>query len=474
MTATVSSGLVAKQVLQRGKGDVATVKVAGTCSGDVAKVGVTITGTARGRGFGKPAGGGVVRNGRWTAKLSLPTGGPYDIQFRLGRETVRVSDVLVGDLWVMAGQSNMEGVGDLPAAGGRVESPHPLVHNFGMDEQWDVAVEPLHWLCESIDACHNAKAEEMARLIAAGLPAAAQRPWRAGRMKGAGCGLPFAKEMVKLTGVPVGLIACAHGGTSMLQWDPAQKGKGGASMYGSMLRRVRDCGGRASGLLWYQGESDALDTDTTAFVRQNKDLVAAARRDFGGPLMPWLFVQIGNYYNGECDFGGWSAIRQLQLDVEKAIPRSALVTAADLPLDDCIHVGTDGLRRLGRRLATVARRVVLGDRGVSLGPRPVRAVLEGANRDRIRVYFSGVNGELRAEGSPSGFDVLGPDGTVRKDLYRVRLQGASALLQLVRRVVPGTQVQYGRGKVPYCNITDGLDLGVPAFAPLTVEWPKKN
>ena len=52
-----------------------------------------------------------------------------------------------------------------------------------------------------------------------------------------------------VTGVLAGLLACAPGGESMDQWDPALKGSGGESLYGSMLRRVRAAGGKVTGVL---------------------------------------------------------------------------------------------------------------------------------------------------------------------------------------------------------------------------------
>ena len=75
--------------------------------------------------------------------VELPAGGPYEVG--------GAKNVLVGDLWVLAGQSNMEGVGDLVD----VEPPHPLVHSFQSREQWAPAEEPLHWLDESPRPIHH-------------------------------------------------------------------------------------------------------------------------------------------------------------------------------------------------------------------------------------------------------------------------------------------------------------------------------
>ena len=62
-----------------------------------------------------------------------------------------VGPVFVGDLWVLAGQSNMEGVGDLID----VTPPNPRVMLLGMDGKWAQAEEPLHWLVDSPDPVHS-------------------------------------------------------------------------------------------------------------------------------------------------------------------------------------------------------------------------------------------------------------------------------------------------------------------------------
>ena len=142
------------------------------------------------------------------------------MEVRAGGSTTVVGDVLVGDLWVLAGQSNMEGVGDLVD----VQKPDPLVHSFDQLDAWGVAREPLHNLPGAVDRVHwrKNKQGEPERYTGEALA-----KFNETRKKGAGLGLPFAVEMVRRTGVPVGLVPCAHGGTSMDQWSPELKDKGG-------------------------------------------------------------------------------------------------------------------------------------------------------------------------------------------------------------------------------------------------------
>ena len=117
-----------------------------------------------------------------------------------------------------------------------------------MDGTWARAEEPLHWLVDSPDPVHSGDPKDRAKRSA---------EQHKTRTKGAGLGLPFAVAMVEQTRVPIGLVCTAHGGTSMEQWNPAKKGEGGNSLYGSFLRQVKLAGGKVKGVLWYQGESDA-------------------------------------------------------------------------------------------------------------------------------------------------------------------------------------------------------------------------
>ena len=264
-------------------------------------------------------------------------GGPYEIG--------GAKNILVGDLWVLAGQSNMEGCGDLVD----VEGPSPFVHSYQSREHWAVAEEPLHWLGESPHLVHH-------KLWGRDAVPDEPDPRDIGRTKGTGLGLTFAKARYARTGVPVGLIPSAHGGTSMQQWSPELKTEGGASLYGATLKRFQAVGGKVAGILWYQGESDANPSDARLYKDRMTALVNAFRSDFGQSNLPFYYVQIGRFVtepNDEMN-AGWNGIREAQRTWAGTLPFTDVVTAVDLDLDDGIHIGTPGLKRLGRRLARVA------------------------------------------------------------------------------------------------------------------------
>lgn len=404
---------------------------------------------------------GTARHGAWQAAIEgVPVGGEYCIELRLSDESgtpvaeAAVDHVLVGDVWVLAGQSNMQGVGDMID----VEAPSPLVHVYEFRERWAVAEEPLHRLLESPHPVHwwGMETAHEAALRGEGEPPT----------KGAGLGLPFAKAYARRTGVPVGLVPAAHGGTSMQQWDPALKDQGGESLYGSMLLRFRAAGGRVAGLLWYQGESDANHDAGEHYQQRMEALVAAIRADFGRPDLPFLFVQIARVV-GWGDAPTWNQVQEAQRQAEETIPRSALATAVDLELDDAIHIGTDGLKRLGHRLDTLAGHLLDEQSATQRGPRPaeVTAVPGG-----LRVRFESVNGSLLPRNHIAGFSLTGPDGAPGLPVIdaSVERRDPFALFLLTGESVPeGSALWYGRGTDPYCNLIDEWDMAAPVFGP----WP---
>ena len=369
----------------------------------------------------------------------LEVGGPYTIE--------DAHDVLVGDLWMLAGQSNMEGVGLLS----EVEAPSAFVHSLQSQERWAIAEEPLHWLSESPRRVHRQIFGEIPLTFPADRPA--------DRKQGAGLGLPFAKARYLSTGVPIGLIPSAHGGTSMQQWDPALRDEGDDALYGAMLARFHAVGGRVAGVLWYQGESDTFPAElNTAYAGRMQTLVQAIRRDFAQPTLPFYFVQLGRLVVP--DPGGhttWTVLRETQRQLAHSWQHTGMTSAIDLGLDDLIHIDTAGLKRLGKRLA----RIAAGQPALDLD-----TVTWDASGRAIHVTVRHVVGGLQAPGRPEGFSLHDSEGNLIDIIYKVTLDGAVATLHLTEvPVPPDATLTYGWGHNPYCNITDAEDMALPAFGP---------
>ena len=451
----VKHGVMPGQVLQRLKSGAKAV-VTGTCesSGDVL---VTIaSGTKALKGFNAKKAGRAA-DGNFSVKLDgVPVGGPYTVTFTVGKESCAVKNVSVGDVWLLAGQSNMQGCGNMNKA----PAPHPKVHALYMDRHWDVAREPIHFLQESPDAVHNTTPMSPADLTKA----------RKASLKGVGPGIFFGREMVKRSGgVPQGLICTAHGGTSMQQWSPDKRNEGGNSLYGSMLLSWQATGQPISGVLWYQGESDTNEADAAVYTQRMKDLIAAMRTDFKQPSLPFLLVQIGKFFTFNNAPRWWNSIQDQEANLYKYVKNVGCVTAIDLGLDDAIHVGSDDYARLGVRLARLADYFVYGNKKEC--PAPEFAGLKKITENGVGVIeltFKNVVGKLQSKGTPNGFVLIDQNHQDTNTVYKIELNGNKVRLESDLWQSENGLLMYGHGFAPYMNITDSRDMAIPALGASTL------
>lgn len=448
----IGRGLLPGHVLQR-RPEGAGAEIFGACSAEG-----PVLATVRSRAGALPGWqnrpAGSARNGCFHAEIrGLPPGGPYSVELACGPERVTVRGVRVGDLWLMAGQSNMEGSGFLPGDA----SPHPLVRVFTMARYWEMARDPLHVRSDSPDPVHH------------------RNPGRGG----AGVGLPFARLMLEKTGVPQGLIAAAHGGTTMAQWDPALKKLGGESLYGSMWLSLRTVGQPLAGVLWYQGESEALPELARRYTANMRRLVTAVRRDLKQPGLPWLMAQIGRFIktNPEDEWpdpDAWNSVQEQQRRLPGIIPRCAGVPAADLPLDDCAHLSAAVFGTLAARFARAAQTLLSGKDGAKFGIRPRNLRLETGfprGEARITIEFDGISGGLRSMGLARGFSVLDSAGRPLALIFHANVERRRVILRLTAPPPRGASVAYGHGFDAGCNLVDDSGMAVPVFGPLKLPRP---
>ncbi|MEM1059295.1 MAG: sialate O-acetylesterase [Verrucomicrobiota bacterium] len=466
----IVSGLREGQVLQRNRRGQAAARL-------------QLTGSARGPltatiwdGKGRALKG--WRNKRLAARKKescaaelrgIPAGGPYRLELTCSGATAAVKAFYAGDVWVLAGQSNMQGCGNI----GGAARPHPAVRLLTMRREWMQAREPLHLLAESPDAVHNG-GQQCA-------PAEGHRLRRLA-FKGTGPGLFFARLRAEATGVPQGLIATAHGGTSLQQWTPRRKLEGQIGLYGSALASVESTGQPVAGVLWYQGESDA-NAAVEAYTERMKKLVRAWRRDLKQPGLPWVMVQLARVYGRRTlkEEAQWNRIQEQQRLLPDIIPNLGVVAAVDLPLDDNIHLAAEGHEVLARRLELEAGRLT------RVGHRPLppprlksvshpRIIKDRAGKSTgegrvVEVAFEHVEFGLRAAGLPSGFAIVDQEGNDRRAIFKTTLHGDKVRLH-VSEAEDDFRLHYGLGCVPVCNIVDGPGHGLPVFGPVRMGLPR--
>ncbi|MBE6357519.1 MAG: sialate O-acetylesterase [Lentisphaerae bacterium] len=378
----------------------------------------------------------------------IPAGGPYTLEFRIGSKKVLFRNIMVGDLWLLAGQSNMADSGCLPSLAGTSE----MVRGFYMDNHWDIARDPLHDVRHAAAPVHG------------GNPANPVEK----RLRGAGPGVPFGIEMYRKTGIPQGLIACAHGGTSLAQWDPELKVQGNNSLYGALCERVRMLGGRVAGILWYQGEDDIVsDEKAVNYAGSTAKLFAALRRDCRNRQLPIVFAQLGTFIalESERPFSRrLLTVRDAQYRMGQHMPHTACVPVIDLEVCDTVHLSTRSVVTLGKRMADAMEYLTCG--GIpQIALKSVRCRSDHSVA-QIKIEFKNVQGKLRSSGIPGGFSLVDMAGNFVAQAVSTVLQGSSVTVQTRMpycKFQENYRIAYGGEHHPHANITDEAGRSLPCF-----------
>ena len=463
----ITHGLLPGQVLQRNKENRGSATITGTCSSNgIVELRVLKAGKAVPGHKWKTVGSAEAKS--FTATLSnLRSGGPYCVELRIknGRkiaDSISIDEIFIGDVWILAGQSNMEGVGNLSHA----PKPNPKVRAFYMRDEWALAKEPLHFLDEAVDSFHNEYGNgpnRPSRKVLAKRVASA--------VKGMSPGHAFALEMLKRARAPQGLIACAHGGTSMAQWSPSLRQQGGASLYGAMMRRYEKLGQKVAGVLWYQGESDANYEAAEIYTDKMVELIESTRRDMGIPRLPWLVVQLGCHAATE-DATPWNSVQEQQRRLPEVVKHLDIAPAIDLELDDGIHIGGKGHLILGRRLARLADRLIFKARGVKPGLTLKKMEIIKTPESRpedacssVLITYHNVAGRLISDGRPTGFSLVNDQGSDIGGIFKTSVKGHTVTLHtnMSRDQLEQHSVSYGYGRFPVCNITDADGMSIPVM-----------
>ncbi len=454
----IEAGLFDHMVVQRNRRNVSEAAFSGTCAARGPITATVRQGKRVVKGFADVTVGAATRGKANGCIKGLPVGGPYEIELRAGAESLTVKDVLVGDVWLLGGQSNMQGCGFFPKQ--RLPAD-PMVRAFYMDDRWAVAKDPIHNMWECVDQVHVD--------LRGGVRGTKPAPdW------GVCPGPAFGNEMRRLTGVPQGMLACGHGGTSMTQWDPKRRNEGGKSLYGAMVRRLIKNGGRVAGLVWYQGCSDANAAAAPLYTARMKELAAAVRRDCGDKELPIAIVQIARVIGWGKDAAVyWNSIQEQERRLPKVIKHLTTVPAIDLPLDDGIHISGKGQYVLGARLAQAVQVLRVG-RKAGLPPIELKHVdIETVHGLGVAVAeFENVVGKLRSGSRPYGFSIVTSSGST--NFFDIELDGRSVRIRsnLTPMTLCGAALHYGYGTDPYCNIVDEAGRSLPVFGPVQIGRPR--
>jgi sialate O-acetylesterase len=442
--------------------------------------------------------------GRWRVTLA-PTaaGGPFDLSVS-GQNTLTLRDVLVGDVWVGSGQSNMERRMDLVvnAEAEIAQARDDRIRLFAVPHK--ISALPL----EDVEA------------------PAAWAPTTPETVKGfSAVSYFFAREMRRVRDVPIGLVHSSWGGTPAEAWtrrarlesDPAfqpllwqwtrflseypsegpryerlkaewdaavadlkaegkdvlktaprpPRGPGHPSMpgglYDGMIAPLTPFTIR--GVLWYQGEANAQPLRAREYRRLFAAMIEDWRDAWNEGAFPFLFVQLANYNNNHprptspAD-SAWAELRESQA-LALALPNTGMAVTIDIGEADDIH--PKNKQDVGKRLALAARSVADGEHLLASGPALDGVVNEGP---RLRVHFRNVGGGLVAHGDRLvGFAVAGADR--RFAWAEAKIDGDTVIVSSAEVLAP-IAVRYAWADNPDANLYNRE--GLPAAPFRSDEW----
>jgi len=356
-------------------------------------------------------------DGSFSAVLAQRAAGQKTLTVRSAlspARAARVSFVGVGDIFVIAGQSNAVGLSDTLF---KYQNPTLRAALFGNDYHWGDLRDPT-------DSARGQVDRVSADMAAGG------SVWPG-----------VATALMAAEHVPVAFVPCARGGTMIAAWqrlaaDPLSSG----TLYGSMARRIAAVGGRVRAVLFWQGEADARhDTPGVAYEAALRQLAEDVRRDFGCPV---VVAQMGDYCAEKWSGASVMAVRLAQQDAWGQHGVVAGPVLYDIDLGDKVHfvapaaIGTAA----GRWTASILKGVL--KRRVARPPQLMSAFYDG---DRIiTLRFDAAAVPLRS-GPIGGIVVESPAGPVQSEGELV-IPPDRVLITLAAPAVGPLTVSLGSGR----------------------------
>lgn len=429
--------------------------------------------------------------GRWRVDLAplSASAEPRDLVIAGSSRTVTLHDILVGEVWLASGQSNME-------------RAMRLTYDAPIDIPGSVNYPLIR---------HFKTATTVADRPAASVAGAWELPGPETTAGFTAVGYYFARDLLDLLRVPVGIVNSTVGGTPVEAWTEADALRADPA-YPAVAARWRDGQGNATtnkadydrllarwqaaqkenrpkgspskvpyprpplsglyngmiaplvpyalrGAIWYQGEANV--GRASEYQSLFASLIAGWRHAFGQDDFPFFWVQLANHARNDKDGTAVAELREAQTRT-LALPATGQAVIVDIGHANDVHPRNK--RDVGRRLARLALHRVYGLDLVDSGPVFASARREGAG---YRVTFTGIAGGLSAPlRALTGFELAGADRVFHP--AEAKIEG-DAVLVTSAEVGDPVAVRYAWRNSPAAGLFN--DEGLPAVPFRTDDWP---
>lgn len=389
------------------------------------------------------------RGARWTALINTPAaGGPYTIKIK-GNNELLLEDVMIGEVWVCGGQSNMEWSADQGLKQAKEESPNATndkIRFFYVPKSTSATPQDdvyARWVvCNPQDMLHFST-----------------------------IGYFFGKQVNASTGFPVGLINSNWGGTPAEVWTPeeiithdpdllhaAEKLSPAAwwphirgEAYNAMIYPLTQFS--IAGAIWYQGESNVA----THFMykRLFTSMIDSWRKAWG-KTFPFYFVQIAPYAYGDTHING-AFLREAQTQ-SASHPKTGMVVISDL-VDDVKNIHPNLKKEVATRLSNYALAETYGVQGL-IYKSPTYAA-HAVEKGSIRIQFKDVPTTLMSKGAElTDFFIAGADGVFVPAKARIEEKTVVVSAKTVKDPV---HVRFGFSNTAMPNLFSAEGLPVNLF-----------
>jgi sialate O-acetylesterase len=378
----------------------------------------------------------TANDGTWKLSLSpqKADSNPRTITIA-GNNTIELTNVLIGEVWIGSGQSNMAWV--LSNTQGSSEAiaaaDHPMIRLFHVPKVQNK--EPATDVKADWKVCTPQNVPRFSAVL-----------------------YYFGLQLQKELNVPIGLINSSWGGSPIEPWTISNGSSGG--MYNGMIAPIIQY--PAQGVIWYQGETNVLNKNGLAYEDKMKDLIEGWRKAFRNPDLAFYFVQIAPW-SGRYEEGELPKLWEAQVATLK-LPGTGMAVTTDL-VDNIADIHPRNKLDVGNRLALWALAKTYNQQGITYSGPLYKSMT--VKDDKVRLSFAHVAEGLRSrDGKPlSEFQIAAADGKFVD--AQAKVDGKTVVVSAEGVKSPKT-VRFGWHKIANPNLVNSV--GLPASPFQTDTW----
>jgi sialate O-acetylesterase len=390
----------------------------------------------------------IAQDGKWQVELEpLAAGGPHTLIIN-GENKLELGNVLVGDVWIASGQSNMQWSIKASEEPQKIaaEARHPRIRLFTVRRGG--SPEPKDTVEGRWVECRTETVGDFSAVA-----------------------YHFGVALQKHVDVPIGLVSTNVGGTAAQRWTPKEvlqstpelqkhgEEKNASDLYNAMIHPLLKFG--IKGAIWYQGESNAGQAYRYRVLFPA--MIKSWRDRWGQGEFPFLFVQLAPFMkiDDQPQDSNWAELREAQLMTLSKSPNTAMAVITDVGDEKDIHPKPK--KPVGERLALAARALAYGEKIEYSGPIFESMTTSG---DRAILRFKHADEGLQVRGEKlTGFAIAGEDKKFHK--AEATIEGDTVIVRSGEVSQP-VAVRFGWANYPVVNLWN--KAGLPASPFRTDSW----